>query len=160
MYYNYKKCYSVVLMAVVDAHYNFVVVDFGGYGKQSDGNVLANSTFGKKLLNMYLALPPPEPITGTSELRLPFIFVGDEAFPLLPNILRPYPGDYIPYEKSVYNCRLSRARRVVENAFGILASKFRCLRRPMIMSPNNAERFSLERWHCIIFCGAKLVCTT
>ena len=52
MYYNYKKCYSVVLMAVVDAHYNFVVVDVGAYGKQSDGNVLANSTFGKKLLNM------------------------------------------------------------------------------------------------------------
>jgi len=74
-------------MAVVDAHYNFVVVDVGAYGKQSDGNVLANSTFGK-LLNMDLALPPPEPITGTSEPRLPFVFVGDEAFPLLPNLLR------------------------------------------------------------------------
>ena len=33
MYYNYKKRYSVVLMAVVDAHYNFVVVDVGAYGK-------------------------------------------------------------------------------------------------------------------------------
>ena len=101
MYYNYKKCYSVVLMAVVDAHYNFVVVDVGAYGKQSDGNVLANSTFGKKLLNMDLALPPPEPIAETSEPRLPFVFVGDEAFPLLPNLLRPYPGDYLPYEKRV-----------------------------------------------------------
>ena len=97
MYYNYKKCYSVVLMAVVDAHYNFVVVDVGAYGKQSDGNVLANSTFRKKLLNMDLALPPPESIAGTSKPRLPFAFVGDEAFPLLPNLLRPYPGDYLPY---------------------------------------------------------------
>ena len=92
---------------------------------------------------MDLALPPPEPITGTSEPRLPFVFVGDEAFPLLPNLLRLYPGDYLPYEKRVYNYRLSRARGVVENAFGILASKFRFLRRPMIMSPNNAEAIVL-----------------
>jgi len=43
-------------MAVVDAHCNVVVVDAGACGKQSDGNVLANSTFGTKLLNMDLAL--------------------------------------------------------------------------------------------------------
>ena len=53
-----------MLVAVVDAHYNLVVVDVGVYGKQSNGNVLANSTFGKKLLNMDSALPPQEPITG------------------------------------------------------------------------------------------------
>jgi len=66
-------------MAMVDARYNSVVVDVGVYGKQSNGNVLANSTFGKKRLNMDSALPPQEP--NKSEPLLPFVFVGDEAFP-------------------------------------------------------------------------------
>jgi len=60
-----KTVYSVVLMAVAHAHYNFAVVDVGGYEKQSDGNVLANSAFGQKLTNRNLLLPPPEPIIGT-----------------------------------------------------------------------------------------------
>ena len=39
MYFNYKKTYSVVLLAVVDARYNFVVVDVGAQSKHSDGHV-------------------------------------------------------------------------------------------------------------------------
>ena len=50
----------------------------------------------------------------------------DEAFPLKTYLMRPYPesqnkGDI---EKSILNYRLSRARRVVEDAFGILSQKF------------------------------------
>ena len=116
-------------MAVVDAQYNFVVVDIGAYGRQSDGNVFANSLFGKKLENLQLPLPAEEPRTATSEPQLPYVFVGDEA--LLPNVMRPYPGSHLPYEKKVFNYRLSLARRLVENAFGILASKYRFLHRPL-----------------------------
>ena len=118
-------------MAVVDAQYNFVVVDIGAYGRQSDGNVFGNSLFGKKLKNLQLPLPAEEPLTATSEPQLPYVFVGDEAFPLLPNVMRPYPGSHLPYEKKVFNYRLSLARRLVENAFGILASKYRFLHRPL-----------------------------
>ena len=41
--FNYKKHFSVVLLAVVDANYKFVIVGIGAYSRQSDGSVFANS---------------------------------------------------------------------------------------------------------------------
>lgn len=58
---------------------------------------------------------------------MPHVFVGDEAFPLKTYLLRPYPRSTtrrLSDPELQYNYRLSRARRVVENTFGIMYQKF------------------------------------
>ena len=139
MFFNYKGHFSIVLLAVVDANYRFIVIDVGGYGKQSDGGTFATSQFGIRLTDGRLDLPndkaPPE-----CPNLLPYVFVADEAFPLMRNIMRPYHGKKIGVRERVYNYRLSRARRVVENAFGILAARFRVFHRTMDQRPDTVDR--------------------
>ncbi|KAL3184435.1 hypothetical protein MRX96_031727 [Rhipicephalus microplus] len=101
--------YSIVLLAVVDSDYKFVIVDVGAYGKQSDGGVLKQSKFGCRLENGKLHIPRDLELPNTSH-PAPCVFVGDEAFQLRTEFLWPYPGRGLKGEKRIFNYRLSRAR--------------------------------------------------
>lgn len=57
--------------------------------------------------------------------------VGDDIFPLKPWLLKPYAGKNLTEPQRVFNYRLSRARRTIENVFGILSAKWRIFRRPI-----------------------------
>lgn len=128
--YNYKGFYSIVLLAICDANYNFLLVDVGQYGSNNDSGVLANSEMGERLEEGRLRLPAASKVDGCSYDPLPYYFVGDEAFPLGENLMRPYPGK-LPEPERVFNYRLSRARRVIENAFGLLRTRWRIFSRPI-----------------------------
>ena len=70
LFFNYKKHFSVALLAVVDANYKFVIVDIGAYGRQSDGSVFANSLFGRMLKAQQLPIPPPDSLGGSVSFNL------------------------------------------------------------------------------------------
>lgn len=54
--------------------------------------------------------------------------------------MKPYSGLYEKGSKQrIFNYRLSRGRKVVENAFGICSSVFRVLRKPLLLKPENAQ---------------------
>lgn len=123
-FYNYKGTFSVVLFAVVNANYEFLYVHSGTNGRVSDGGVLKETDFYRLLENKQLKIPQPQS-PPLSECDLPYVFLGDEAFPLMENFMKPYSQYSAGREEHIFNYRLSRARRVVENAFGILAARFR-----------------------------------
>uniref|UniRef100_A0A1Y1MH57 Uncharacterized protein n=2 Tax=Photinus pyralis TaxID=7054 RepID=A0A1Y1MH57_PHOPY len=136
---NYKSFFSIVLMALVDADYNFMFVDIGCQGRISDGGVFQNCQLYKKIANNALNQPTSSPLIGRT-VAIPFVFLGDAAFPLSEHIMKPYAGQH-PKEspERIFNYRLSRARRVVENAFGIASSVFRVLRKPILLEPEKAQ---------------------
>lgn len=139
MFYNYKHFFSIVLQGVADAHCRFVAIEVGGYGKQSDGGTFRNSSLFHLMESERLNIPPDDKLPGT-EIFAPHVFIGDEAYPLLRHLIKPYPGRGLTAEQEYFNMRLSRARRVIECAFGILTAKFRILWKPIETSPDLADK--------------------
>lgn len=138
-YFNYKGTHSIVLMAVCDSNYFFMLLDIGNYGRHSDGRVLANSRFCHAMEKGSLYLPDLDFI---SRNLVPYYFIGNAAFPLKTYTLRPYPGKYLPDDNRIFNYHHSRARRVIKNAFGILVTKFRIFRRPFIAKPEKVTKIT------------------
>ncbi|KAH7964717.1 hypothetical protein HPB49_000933 [Dermacentor silvarum] len=118
-FYNYKGFCSLIMLVLADAHYRFILVDIGVQGRLSDGSFFRKSDIRKSFENNTLDLP-------SGHNGLPLCIVGDAAFPLRPYLMRPYPGRQLNETRKVFNYRLLRARRCVENVFGILVSRWRC----------------------------------
>lgn len=128
MFYIYKGFYSIVLFAMVDAEYCFKYIDVGSDGRSNDSTIFKvshlNIALEQNLLNW--------PHNG--------VFVGDDAFPLPHNILTPFSHRNLSVQERIFNYRLSRARRVSENAFGILTARFRVFTHPIAVSVDTTEK--------------------
>lgn len=162
LYYNYKDFFSIVLFALVGPNYKFIAVDIGSFGREGDAGslfrfstkttnfknictiysagIFSKCNLGKAIKNKLFDTPGPT-VLPNSQTVMPHIFLGDEAFPILDNLLKPYPRDQSLHDRSkaVFNYRLSRARRIVENAFGILSQCFRIFYTPIQLSVDTIE---------------------
>ena len=136
-FFNYKNFHSIVLMAVCDAKYCFTLVDVGGYGRDNDASILNESLFGQMFENGEMSTPLPRKV---GDYTLPYALVGDDIFGLKPWLMKPYPGKYLDETKRIYNYRLSRARRTIENSFGIMAARWRIYQRPIRASVQTVEK--------------------
>lgn len=140
LYHNYKGTFSTILLALVDANLHFLAIDVGSFGRNSDGGVYANSNIGKAIASNSLHLPNDIPLPGAEHLGpVPYVVVGDEAFPLQINMMRPFPGRDCTLEEQLFNYRLSRARRIVENAFGLLAARWRVFYTKLAIHPDKVN---------------------
>ena len=138
-FFNYKKTFSVILFAVVDANLNFLYVDVGTNGRVNDAQVFSKSAFYQALQRNQLNVPERG------------VFVGDDAFPLREDLLKPFSKSGLTVTEEVFNYRLSRARRVVENAFGVLAARFRIFFATMALAEDTIEEMvkascALHNW--------------
>lgn len=82
---------------------------------------------------------PDDNYLPNSSIYFPYFLVGDEAFPLRRNLLRPYGGRHLSPDKEIFNRKLTSARRTIENTFGIMVSKFRIYHTPIVAHPEVAK---------------------
>ncbi|KAJ8913906.1 hypothetical protein NQ315_005703 [Exocentrus adspersus] len=113
----------VVLQAVADANKKFLTIEVGGRGKQSDGGTFAASTLFQLLESGQFNVPGPATLPETNT-KLPYVLIGDEAYPLKPYLLRSFPSRQLTPMQENFNTCLSRARKCIECAFGILRAKW------------------------------------
>lgn len=86
---------------------------------------------GQALETEQLNLHTTETPEGWRDHPFPYFLVGDEALALKQQMQRPCSEGELPEVRRIFNHRLSRARRVIENAFGILAARWRIFHRPI-----------------------------
>ena len=154
LFYNYKGTFSIVFMAIVDAQYRFTFIDVGAYGLNADSAIFNRSAFGLALINGELDIPPPKSLPNwPAGGVLPHCFVADEAFPIRADIMHPYPRvsrqHRLSEAEQVFNYRLSHARCIMENAFGILAQRFCIFNRRIPLKSKNADK--IVKACCILY---------
>ena len=149
LFYNYKGFFSVVLMGLVDANYRFLWMDIGGDGAMSDGQIYNDSELKECLEDGSVNFPAPDPLPHQDQNRpMPYFLLGDDAFALKSFLMKPYSRRQLTDEERIFNYRLSRGRRVVENAFGILAMRWRVLLSTMQQRPDTV-RLIVETCVCL-----------
>nr|XP_017035538.1 protein ALP1-like isoform X3 [Drosophila kikkawai] len=136
-YFNYKKFFSYVLQGVSDANCKFLFIEVGFKGSQSDGGIFAASKFNKAVRNNILNIPDAKQLPF-ADITAPYVFVGDEAYPLMTYLMRPFPRRSLNARNETFNTRLSSARRCIECAFGILTEKWRLLKREIDLLPHRS----------------------
>jgi hypothetical protein len=123
-YYDRKGFHSVIMQAVVDFNYKFTNINVGHAGKHHDAHVFHESSLFEKANSGELLPRWTENIDNT---QVPLFLIGDPAYPLMPWLMKAYPGKRLTEEQKLFNYRLSRARMTIECTFGRLKGRWRCL---------------------------------
>jgi len=137
-YYDYKGTFSIILMLLCDADYCVIYSNVDCQEGISDGGMFQHTSLFEKLENGTLHLPEPEPLPMRQKY-VPYVFVNNDTLPLKENIMVPFHRFYdsTPLEK-IFNYRLFRAQRIVENVFGVMSTVFCVLQKPMTLKPEKA----------------------
>ncbi|XP_077530142.1 uncharacterized protein LOC144142474 isoform X2 [Haemaphysalis longicornis] len=134
---NGYQDFGTLLFAVCDSEYRFALVDIAEFQSGDTEGLFRNSSIARKLTGKQLALPPARKMGG-SPTALPYFIAGDSTFPSFENLVVPYPEASLDSErKRNFNDRLSRALRIADNAFGILASRWLILSKKTMASPES-----------------------
>ena len=109
----------------------------------NDSGIWNKSSLSHAIENRKIGLPEPRALPYRLE-KIPFVILGDDAFALKNYMKKPFLQHNLTIEKRIYNYRHSRARRISENVFGILANRWRVFHTTMHLSPERATSVTLS----------------
>ena len=125
-YYNRKQFHSIVLQGVADAQGRFIHVSTGYAGSIHDARVLRMSSLVNEVEDGRILLSLVTQVRTGEEIRP--LLVADPAYKRTNWCMKPYPETrFITPSQRDFNKALSSARVVIEQAFGLLKGRWRCL---------------------------------
>ena len=145
LFHNYKGFFSIVMLALVDGQYKFRWVDAATALSCSDAQIFNTSQLKRRIEDDRIGFPDSAPITQGGR-DVPYFILADEAFALKTWLMKPYGRRMLTREERIANNRISRGRRGVENAFGILVSRFRVMRTTIELPPETVREVVFTVW--------------
>ena len=126
-YYNRKGFYSIVLQAVIDSNGKFIDIFVGYPGSTHDSRIFRNSPLYHTLSSSF---------SSSSSIIPSNVYILDDAgYPCQDWLITPYHDNgRLIQKQTYYNVKHSQTRISVEQAFGKLKSRFRCLINPIATS--------------------------
>lgn len=94
-----------MLFALVDANYRFRYLDIGTPGSQGDGGIWQSTPLRKAIDEKNAGLPKTVKVASSPDLHMPPVIVGDDAFPLGENLMKPFRGDTLMPRQRIFNYR-------------------------------------------------------
>ena len=119
---NYKRFSSFALLSICDACWCFTSFNVGHYGSNNNPEVLANSSICQKIEAGETNILAKRYLDDCLFDSLPYYILEDEIFWLKTWLIRPYSDQLFTNERMLHY-RLSRARNIKNNTFGILAAR-------------------------------------
>ena len=115
---------------------SFLWVEVGAAESSSDVQIFKHSNLRHKIEDGSIGFPESEPLgIGGPKVN---VFINASALKLW--LMKPYSRHGMGLKERVFNCRISQGRRVVDNVFGILASRFRIFQSLLQQEPPMVTR--------------------
>ena len=137
------------MLALVDGQYKFRWVDAGTAGSCSDAQIFNACQLKRKIDDDRIGFPDPAPITQGCR-DVPYFILADDAFAMKTWLMKPCGRRMLTREERIANYRISRGRRIVENAFGILVSRFRVMLNTIELT-SETVREVVFLWFCTTY---------
>ena len=144
-HHNFKGFYSIVLMAIVNAKYEFTWASCGYPGNNHDFSSIFQATNIYARINNGTILP--HIAKKLNETDIPPLLLDDGAFPFHTWLMKPFSNAVLSIDQKYFNYRLSRARMVTEGAFGKLKGRWRVLQRKCECNKDTVKLVTLA---CIV----------
>ncbi len=125
-YHNFKNFYSIVLMSIVDAKCRFVSGSCGFPGNSHDSIIFQSTSLWSNIKEGNVI---PSYSQNEQGVYIPPSLLADSAFLIETWIMKPYSNAVLTKDQKYFNYRLSRARMVVEGAYGQQKGRLRLLPR-------------------------------